>query len=523
MLPSRIDTGITSVYEAYHAQEGSLPASVLGLLSEDDVTRTREVLVNEMGGPKPEELVAWLMAGECPLDALQECAGWMELMWTEQGLPVDDHVIVSAAGVARLVRFKLLALKAQWEELESEDVRFPLAPVVKAWQERPQLVEPERRARGIIPATFARRNHRLPFLSNPQPPALPGYVESDITQAHLPGLIPDRPPLPALLSLYDRAAAPLRRGRGAALSLRLFIESLLSLPVAARDGRLHELRFTIREVAGEWLGWNLKDYRPTGAQKGMALRRAVNEVRGMFVDMPQGGLYYPISPLAISGLKLEDQLAVIVCLPSGSDVGPPVDRTILRQLGKVSGPAYRAYLALCCEWDRVGGHNGRLIRPTRPGVMRSSGGHVVDNQGNVLLGKGDRPVNSPYHPNAVRTGRSEANPARFKYREYSSDDLIGICYPAEVLTRDSDLRKYKHRARKAIIDIVAMGGCTIERLGSNPRNDGLPWRVMPPDPYWPPDIYLTVELGSSNYQQLPANVLLAAGSGVTSVGVDVSE
>ena len=65
----------------------------------------------------------------------------------------------------------------------------------------------------------------------------------------------------------------------------------------------------------------------------------------MFVDMPQGGLYYPISPLAISGLKLEDQLAMIVCLPSGSDVGPPVDRTILRQLGKVSGPAYRAYLA----------------------------------------------------------------------------------------------------------------------------------------------------------------------------------
>ena len=331
--------------------------------------------INRVDSPEPEELVVWLMAGECPLDALQECAGWMERMWTEQGLPVDGHVMVSAAGVARTVRFKLLALKAQWEELEGEDVRFPLASVVKAWQERPQLVEPERRARGIIPATFARRNHRLPFLSNPQPPALPGYVESDIAQAHLPGLIPDRPPLPALLSLYDRAAAPLRRGRGAALSLRLFIESLLSLPVAARDGRLHELRFTIREVAGEWLGWNLKDYRPTGAQKGMALRRAVNEVRGMFVDMPQGGLYYPISPLAISGLKLEDQLAVIVCLPSGSDVGPPVDRTILRQLGKVSGPAYRAYLALCCEWDRMGGHNGRLIRPhpsRRDAIVRRS-------------------------------------------------------------------------------------------------------------------------------------------------------
>ena len=79
MLPSRIDTRITSVYEVYHAQEGSLPAiRSLVFLSEADVARTREVLVNEMGGPEPEELVAWLMAGECPLDALQECAGWME-------------------------------------------------------------------------------------------------------------------------------------------------------------------------------------------------------------------------------------------------------------------------------------------------------------------------------------------------------------------------------------------------------------------------------------------------------------
>ena len=519
MLPLRTDIAETSVYEVYQDQDGSLTALTHEQPSENDDcpaecgesndAKSREVLVNEMGGPEPEELIAWLVAGECPLDALRECVKWMEQMWQKQGLLVGDHLSVSPSGVARVVRFRLPVLKREWEELQAQDIRFPLAPVVKAWKERPQLIEPERRAKGIIPATFARRNDRLPFLNNPQPPALPGLVESEISQSHLPGLIPDRPPLPALLSLYDRAAAPLRRGRGAALSLRLFIESLLSLPVAARDGRLHELRFTIREVAGEWLGWNLKDYRPTGAQKGLALRRAVNEVRSMFVDMPQGGLYYPISPLAISGLKLDDQMALIVCLPSGSDVGPPVDRPILRQLGKISGPAYRAYLTLCCEWDRVGGHNGRLIRPTRPGVMRASGGQVVDGQGNVVHGKGERPIYSPYHPNAIRTGRSEANPARFNYREYSSDDLIGICYPAEVLIRDSDLRKYRHRARKAVIDIAGMGGCTIERLGSNPRNDGLPWRVMPPDPYWPPDVYSASQPGDSDHQALPVNALPA--------------
>ena len=412
---------MTSVYEVYHAQDDNLPASTLGVPSEDDVTQTREVLVNEMGGPEPEELIAWLMAGECPLDALQECAGWMERMWEEQGLPVVDRVMVSAAGVGQTGAFQATGPEGPMGGSQGPGHPLPAGAGGEGVAGTSPAGGTGASHQGHHSGDFRPRNQQLPLPSNPQPPALPGYVESDVPQAHLPGLIPDRPPLPALLSLYDRAAAPLRRGRGAALSLRLFIESLLSLQWRPADGRLHELRFTIREVAGEWLGWNLKDYRPTGAQKGLALRRAVNEVRGMFVDMPQGGLYYPISPLAISGLKLEDQLAMIVCLPSGSDVGPPVDRAILRQLGKVSGPAYRAYLALCCEWDRVGGHNGRLIRPTRPGVMRSAAGHVVDSQGNVLLGKGDRPLSSPYHSSAVRTGRSEANPARFNYREYSSD------------------------------------------------------------------------------------------------------
>ena len=511
MLPSRIDADPISAYEVYHAQQGGLQASTITLEppSTLDAAEARRILVSEMDGPEPEELAAWLTGRECPPDALAECAGWLEQMW--HGWLAGQPLVVSAEGVARLVQFRLPALKREWEELQDQDVRFPLAPVVKAWQERPQLVQPERRSKGIIPATFARRNDRLPLLDSPDPPAQPGLVESEVAQSHLPGLIPDRPPLPALLSLYDRAAPPLRRGRGAALSLRLFIESLLSLPVAARDGRLHELRFTIREVAGEWLGWNLKDYRPTGEQKGLALRRAVNEVRGMFVDMPQGGLYYPISPLAVSGLKLDDQLAMIVCLPSGSEVGPSVDRSILRKLGKVSGPAYRAYLALCCEWDRVGGHNGRLIRPTRPDVMRAPGGQVLDNQGNVVLGKTDRPVHSSYHPSAVRTGHSEANPARFNYREYSADDLIGICYPVEVHSRDTDLRKYRHRAKKAVVDIEAMGGCTIERLGTNPRNDGMPWRVMPSDQYWPPDIF-PASAKETSPLRLPADgAVLAVG------------
>ena len=167
--------------------------------------------------------------------------------------------------------------------------------------------------------------------------------------------------------------------------------------------------------------------------------------------------------------------------------GPPVDRAMLRYLGRISAPSYRAYLGLCCEWDRTGGHNGRLILPTRPAVRRAPTGYVVGGSGNILLGSGQRPVESPYDPRAIRTGDREVNPARIRHTEYNADGVAALCYSPDLLNQLPSMTAsarwmYYRRARKYIELIEQAGGCQIERLGEDPRKGHLPWRIMPRTP-----------------------------------------
>ena len=217
------------------------------------------------------------------------------------------------------------------------------------------------------------------------------------------------------------------------------------------------MRFTIREIAGEWLAWDLGSYRPSGASTGAALKTALGQLNQLHVDMPNQGWYYPLLLEAVQGLSLDSQVAILsrlpsgsgvgppidrqmlrklgkqsapayraflylACewdrygghnailsrLPSGSGVGPPIDRQMLRKLGKQSAPAYRAFLYLACEWDRYGGHNGRLVRPTRPEVLRDPRWPRPGSNGHRCAGEGQAPGNITSPPTRSSDGRTRA-------------------------------------------------------------------------------------------------------------------
>ncbi len=209
----------------------------------------------------------------------------------------------------------------------------------------------------------------------------------------------------------------------------IWLEALLDVPLADRDGGLKETHYSLREIAGDWLGWDLRNYRRTGRTTGRALASALKNVRDIWVPMnDRGGGYFPVMISAVSGRDLDDHLAFVVRLPRGN-VGPKVDRALLRRL-RDSGPAYRAYLSLVFEWDRYGSRNGKLIRATRPEVRRAPGGQVVDGRGKIVLGPGGQPVYSPHDSRAIRTGKRELNPARNRYPEYGVDDLVRLAYPS---------------------------------------------------------------------------------------------
>ena len=252
--------------------------------------------------------------------------------------------------------------------------------------------------------------------------------------AYLPGLELDAPPEPAmLLALFDRGGGASMAANGrTSLEARIFLEVLMGHPPPERDGRLKETAYTLKEITGEWLGWDSRNYRRNGSTTGAALRAALARVRDIAVPMnDRGGFYYPVMVSAGQGWGLDDKLAFVTRLPD-SQVGPQVNRLVLRSLAR-HGPAYRLYLSLCFEWDRHGGRGGKLIRPTRPEVLRAPGGQILDAKGEIITGRGGKPVYTPHDPRAIATGRREPNPARARYPEYSADEAGSDGLPGQRL------------------------------------------------------------------------------------------
>ena len=350
-------------------------------------------------------------------------------------------------------------------------------------------VKPERRQKGIVPAPFVMRTKQRmqDFLPGLMMPTKPGLV-STADMTCLPTLEPERREIPALLTLFDAAG-----GEGL-VHMRIFVEALLSVPANTRAELQQVGPFTIGEIAGDWLQWNRKHYRATGTKTGKMLRRALDKVHSMAVPInDEGGLYYPLFTRAIEGSRWEHRVSFLAQLPPGAKVGPPIDRNMLRLLGKKSSPAYRAYLSLCFDWDYYGGHRGRLIRPTRPEVKRHKAtGALLNSEDRIIVGKvvkdrkngsnrvvGNLPAKAWNDPRAIPTGRREPNPAAAEryHRLYEADDLVHLCYPAQIYDDPATRRKMRYPAKNAIRLIEKAGGCVIEQLG----NKGKIWRILPPD------------------------------------------
>ena len=383
----------------------------------------------------------------------------------------------------------------------------PVTSLVRAWQRRQQPIDPDRRRRGIVPAPLARRDHALDRLPDLVPPEEPGIVTPPF-QDYLPRLRPDddKRNVPALLALFDTATGYQIMGGGVHLSLAIFVEALLSVPRDAPLGLGRVGPFTIGEIAGDWLQWNKIHYRPNKAGTGLALRNALIKVHNLAVPIGNhGGWYYPLMVRGVEGMQWDDRIAFLAEIIGGAQVGPAVDRYVLRSLRKRSTPAYRGYLSLCFDWDYYGGHQGRLALPTRPEVLRDPETEtILDDKGRAIVGTlvrnrdgtarkdkhgnfltvGDRRVKAWSDPRAVRTGKRERNPQVDRYPVYEADDLVRLCYPAAVYNDAETRRKMRHKARQAIQQIKAKGGCVIELVAPRHNNlDGPPWRLLPPDRY----------------------------------------
>ena len=431
-------------------------------------------LPEDAPAPTPAQLADYLMSDDCPGAVINGFRNSALLVWSHTSEPPPFPRGFFSNIIPNHWETAVVWFDTAWNALP-EDVQpvHPLVILLEGYAAHAApMVEPERRKRGVFPAFTATRHQReiMAHLPGFDAPALPGAALPVAAPAlsFLPGLEPDAPPSPALmLALFDKGGGSSLAGNGAAQpAARIFVEALLAVPTNARNGHLQQMAFTIREVAGDWLQWNLKRYRASDPAYGLNLARALAEVHNIAVPITAKrgppGFYHPLLIRGVESWDLNRRVVVLAQLPQ-SNVGPPIDRAMLRRLG-TSATAWRSYLSLVFEWDKYAAHNGRLIKPERRNVLRTEGGVVARADGSPLIEKG-QPVRNANHPRAIPSGGYEPNPARVQgkggpggYPEYSGDDLVRLAFPAAVFD-DPATRRDK-----------AAGCCT-----GNPAHRGPGW------------------------------------------------
>ena len=271
-------------------------------------------------------------------------------------------------------------------------------------------------------------------------------------------VIPHLPVELVRLGLVKGRTAP---GRGAPIAERLLFEMLMAVPRAERT-RTCTLTLTLREMT-EFI-WQRGAWRPS-RQMGI-LRREMNILHNLRVV--HGAFEYSVinvHKLPKWNAQLDERLEFDVYNLEGSVGGPLIHRERLRELGRVSAPAWRAFLRLAYIWDDVKRkRGGRRLYAKRPEVKRGSGGVILDVDNKPVLKSGGAPVTNWADPRAVKTGRTERNPDADKMPELGPDELIELCYDAKAVNKDARRRRLSN-SRNALAQMEKRGAIVLEKDG----------------------------------------------------------
>ena len=324
------------------------------------------------GIPTQSDLAGW---EACPPEARNEANSRLSQLFEETTgahwyAPDEDSSILIAEVIEEVVFvedrsddlstverkdyvFELVALpdihKKWLQRPRNHRPQHPLGPLVRAWQRQPILKQPNKRKDPLMPVIrpielkvpLQRHNAQLML----------GLVTDSTEQRAMPLFphftdLPDQARRVPLLALADASGTPSRSyGKGAALDLRLVVETTLSIDPDDRVLPAVALVFTVDELR--------EGLFPNTWRKGRdwprireALLRA--HTRSIPID-ERGSQWFPLAIRQLpseAGMRLNDQIIIEVALPPGSKTGPIINREELRQLSVESSPRYRAYIGV---------------------------------------------------------------------------------------------------------------------------------------------------------------------------------
>lgn len=246
-----------------------------------------------------------------------------------------------------------------------------LSALAVVFTDQPTEVEPETRSDRIIPGPLAlARETDSRVQKRLYSPAAHIAQQRDGAQLVLPGFREECIQGPCLpLELFElgggQSVTP-GRGGPAPVSLRLFVEAVLSVPVADRDGKPR-----IFEVAMRGLAQKLWPEARVQRRNFEALARAAQRLDSLWIPIPSKFSSQPdqCRVVLVTAVRLPEggkggdpgQLRFVVDLPLGSARGPIVSPRLNDWAG--SAPAYRGLLNLAYRWH----HPGKTRYPVRGG------------------------------------------------------------------------------------------------------------------------------------------------------------
>ena len=441
--------------------------------------------------PTPAEIASWLP--DFPREARTEAdtrlaqvvetdlvnPHWSdERRWTLSSMGTGrpaKTVLVAAGFVAAgpegevsltLRTIELPAVHEAWQAIpEGERPRHPLAPLVEAWQAgQPIEVKRDTKNNAIMPAPFAivrDLQSEQGALFDISSTSQPGFHAA--AQGWLPTMEPEaKETVESLpLILFDAAGGTsMAPGRGAPLALRLWVESILSVPCPRLPGQAR-VACTLEELISQlWPnGWS------GPGRDALKLERAFSQIQQAYVPW-EGGRWLAVAVRNRPDYhNLKSPVVFDVSLPPGSGQGPLVHRPTLRKYGVKNAAAYRLALGLAYLWNKHLTHKGKRLPPTVPVVERNPAGVVLDVHGRPLQRSG-RPVTHWSDRGAARTGNYERNPEMERLPWLTPDNLLSLGSPYQAGGRplgEAARRKALERVRQAADEMVKAGDVAIEK------------------------------------------------------------
>ena len=326
----------------------------------DDATAALAETAGDSEAPNQQSLAAWIAAGECPAEVLRDVADRLAALvdvkpdavsvtgWAFGGL------IVRHGGNEIPVPARQIKDIADRRKVPKSN---PLAPLVRAWNERPKLIIADKRP-GILPRNFAHVDRTHKRAGGLFTPAADLVIEHDgngqLIMSAVAGKGSRNPTLPP--TLWGLGELPTRGGPGEAIATRLWVYAVTRVNRADwRPDQTLQLAIPMRDLKRLAPNRNLSisQLRHMGdvAAEALASPAAAWPYIDPATNEPGG---WRVVNVRAVGHSLDAPLLLEVSIPPGVAKHGPTLPAELDAYGANSKYAYRGLITASFDWNQPG-------------------------------------------------------------------------------------------------------------------------------------------------------------------------